>query len=272
MGRLTRAEQQEVTRRRVLDAAHREFTERGFRGATVDGIAERAGLTRGAVYSNFPGKRGLYFAVLAREAEQAAPPEGSPATTPAAALAAFASTWAERLPRSQGYAYTAPEQLTSPILSIDLIPEIQSDDRIRRPFAQLIELDAILLALALEALSAPSDLPLHRFLDVASSALTVLYGATQLSFAAPGFVDPSQIVALCEQLLRFHPDPEPAPRPYAETPPAHTVDEPWTPRTCFDMVHSVPIRLDGNRTIAILGMHRISAVRELLTTDPRPSP
>ena len=93
MGRLSRAEQQEITRQRVLDAARLEFTERGFRGATVDGIAERAELTRGAVYSNFPGKRALYFAVLAREAEHASPPEHEAAgTTSSAAMGMFAST------------------------------------------------------------------------------------------------------------------------------------------------------------------------------------
>lgn len=45
----------------VLSAA--DFAERGFAGAKVDVIAERAGLTRGAVYSNFPPQAG---AVLRR--------------------------------------------------------------------------------------------------------------------------------------------------------------------------------------------------------------
>src|SRR5207342_971783 len=66
--RLTRAELQEQNRAKVLAAARTEFVERGYRDAKVDDIAERAALTRGAVYSNFPGKRALYFAVLAEEA------------------------------------------------------------------------------------------------------------------------------------------------------------------------------------------------------------
>ncbi|MFC6931129.1 TetR/AcrR family transcriptional regulator [Actinomadura yumaensis] len=71
MARLTRARAQELNRAKVLAAAREEFAELGFRDAKIDGIAERAGLTRGAVYSNFPGKRALYFAVLADLAESA---------------------------------------------------------------------------------------------------------------------------------------------------------------------------------------------------------
>src|ERR1700704_796327 len=71
MGRLSRAETQERNRAKVLAAARAEFTERGFRDAKIDAIAERAELTRGAVYSNFPGKRALYFAVLAEDADVA---------------------------------------------------------------------------------------------------------------------------------------------------------------------------------------------------------
>ena len=55
---------QERNRAKVLAAARAEFVERGFRDAKIDVIAARAGLTRGAVYSNFPGKRALYFTVL----------------------------------------------------------------------------------------------------------------------------------------------------------------------------------------------------------------
>jgi len=63
---------QERNRAAVLAAARAEFVERGFRDAKVDVIASRAGLTRGAVYSNFPSKRALYFAVLATDAVSAA--------------------------------------------------------------------------------------------------------------------------------------------------------------------------------------------------------
>lgn len=42
-----------VTRARLLSAAREVIAERGAGGATVEGIAERAGFTRGAFYSNY---------------------------------------------------------------------------------------------------------------------------------------------------------------------------------------------------------------------------
>ena len=47
MARLSRAELQEHNRAKVSTAARAEFTERGFRDAKIDQIAERAELTRG---------------------------------------------------------------------------------------------------------------------------------------------------------------------------------------------------------------------------------
>lgn len=62
--RRTREEQRAVTRATLLDAAARVFADRGFHGATVDQVAEAAGLTKGAVYSNFESKEDLFLSVL----------------------------------------------------------------------------------------------------------------------------------------------------------------------------------------------------------------
>src|SRR3954451_12948608 len=99
MSRLNRAQAQQRDRARVLAAARAEFTDRGFRDAKVDVIAERAELTRGAVYSNFPGKRALYLAVLAEDAERTPALSGlEPGRTVRSALAAFATAWLAHLP------------------------------------------------------------------------------------------------------------------------------------------------------------------------------
>ncbi len=62
--RLTRAEAQAQTRRRVMNAAADVFGERGFRAASLYDVAERAGHTIGAVYSNFAGKDDLFRALM----------------------------------------------------------------------------------------------------------------------------------------------------------------------------------------------------------------
>lgn len=51
-------------RRRLLDAAMDVFARDGYHAATLDDIAAEAGLTKGAIYSNFTGKRDLFLALL----------------------------------------------------------------------------------------------------------------------------------------------------------------------------------------------------------------
>ncbi|MBX9920137.1 MAG: TetR/AcrR family transcriptional regulator [Mycolicibacterium frederiksbergense] len=62
--RLTRAEGKEQTRRRLLDAAAQVFAHRGYTAASVEEIAESAGYSVGAVYSNFSNKEQLFEALM----------------------------------------------------------------------------------------------------------------------------------------------------------------------------------------------------------------
>jgi AcrR family transcriptional regulator len=62
--RPTRAERQARTRSQLIDAAARVFARRGFQAASVEEIAEEAGYSHGAVYSNFEGKADLFLEVF----------------------------------------------------------------------------------------------------------------------------------------------------------------------------------------------------------------
>jgi AcrR family transcriptional regulator len=62
--RLRRTERRELTRAQVLDAAERVFARDGYRGASVEAIAEEAGYSHGAVYSNFKGKLDLFLVLV----------------------------------------------------------------------------------------------------------------------------------------------------------------------------------------------------------------
>ena len=59
-----RRRQAEVTRRRIVRAAHREFVEKGFHGATVVSIARRARVAPQTVYFVFRTKPALLSAVI----------------------------------------------------------------------------------------------------------------------------------------------------------------------------------------------------------------
>jgi AcrR family transcriptional regulator len=62
MGR--REEKKAQTRARLLDAAAAVFARKALVAASLDEVAEEAGLTKGAVYSNFAGKDDLIDALL----------------------------------------------------------------------------------------------------------------------------------------------------------------------------------------------------------------
>jgi AcrR family transcriptional regulator len=52
------------TRARLLEAARDVFVATGYRGATLDAIAGRAGFTKGALYWHFPNKQALFLALV----------------------------------------------------------------------------------------------------------------------------------------------------------------------------------------------------------------
>jgi AcrR family transcriptional regulator len=63
--RISREDSKARTRAGLIGAARTVFLRRGFHAATLDEIAEEAGYTKGAVYSNFSGKDDLFLALLA---------------------------------------------------------------------------------------------------------------------------------------------------------------------------------------------------------------
>ena len=67
----SRAERQAQTREKLLTVARRMFLHDGYAATSLDKVAEAAGFSKGAVYSNFAGKDELCLAVLdAIHAEQ----------------------------------------------------------------------------------------------------------------------------------------------------------------------------------------------------------
>jgi AcrR family transcriptional regulator len=255
MVRLTRMQRQEMTRAAVLAAARAEFAERGYADAKIDRIAERAELTRGAVYSNFPGKRALYLAVLLDSAEGSAPP-------PAAAgpggrgigelLEGFARAWLERLPLAGDAGGDGRLRLRS-------VAGVFDDERGRAVLAQLARLEALLLALALE-----SRVPYRRRLvRLAELVLTLLDGAGHLAETAPGFGDPFDVARACRHLAGLDAADtwDPPHLPYI--PRARAVRHAWAPPAeLTDLISGRRIGFGEDGVLAVLGTGRLEAAEE----------
>jgi len=94
--RMTRADRKAQTRDELVRAAGAVFAERGFHAARLEDVADDAGYSTGAIYSNFAGKEELFLAVLerqfaahVRDLRAAVEPE----TAPEERLAAAALQW-----------------------------------------------------------------------------------------------------------------------------------------------------------------------------------
>src|SRR5688572_6608282 len=68
-GRRVRMSGQE-RRSQLLDVGREVFAERGFEGASIEEIAQRANITKPVVYEHFGGKEGLYAVIVDREVQQ----------------------------------------------------------------------------------------------------------------------------------------------------------------------------------------------------------
>ena len=64
----------------VLAAAEQSFIELGYTGASIDAIAERAGVSKRTVYSNFATKEVLYGEVVKKICREVVPTEIDPRT------------------------------------------------------------------------------------------------------------------------------------------------------------------------------------------------
>lgn len=73
MGRRSRADMIDETRRKLLVSARAAFAEKGFHETSMDDLTSSVGLTRGALYHHFGNKTGLFAAVVDQiDAEMAA--------------------------------------------------------------------------------------------------------------------------------------------------------------------------------------------------------
>jgi len=69
--RLSREDSREQTTQRLLDAAQKLIARKGLDAASVENIAEAAGYSRGAFYSNFESKDDLFIELLRRDHQEA---------------------------------------------------------------------------------------------------------------------------------------------------------------------------------------------------------
>jgi AcrR family transcriptional regulator len=98
--RTRREEYAEATYEALLDSAAACFMEGGFAATSLDAVARRARVTKGAIYHHFASKRDLFMAVLERQEEissRTTLEAGSAATDPWAGIVAALDAFFESI-------------------------------------------------------------------------------------------------------------------------------------------------------------------------------
>jgi len=110
--RLNREESQARTRNLLIEAARREIVKKGFAQASVRDIADAAGFSQGAFYSNFPDKEAILLELVQRhQSEERAKIEAALSQAPDDAAKAMAGIerWAATVNSDADFAVLAIE-------------------------------------------------------------------------------------------------------------------------------------------------------------------
>ncbi|HEY5629092.1 MAG TPA: TetR/AcrR family transcriptional regulator [Candidatus Limnocylindrales bacterium] len=140
--RLDRRSTKERTRERLLDAAASVFARRGIEAASLDEVADAAGYTNGAIYSNFASKTDLVLALLERRIGQQA--EAAEATLAGMTLEQGLQALDDQAARS------GPIDRDWIVLVMEFWLQAMRDDRARAAMAQRYEVARTLTASLLE--------------------------------------------------------------------------------------------------------------------------
>jgi AcrR family transcriptional regulator len=200
--RLTRAEKQAQTRTRLIEAGAHVFARRGFQAATVEEIAEQAGYSHGAVYSNFAGKEELFLAVFEQymsqrvdEVAQAIETEGSFAARARAAADQWMRRFSEDRPtfllhlefmihaaRNPHLSEQLGQRMATLRLEIErrlIEREVETATRLPLPAADIaLVVRALGIGLAVEALNQPGELDTSLYGDFVALIATLLEAAS----------------------------------------------------------------------------------------------
>jgi len=191
MPRLTRAQSQARTRERLVTTARELFLEQGYTVTSLERVAETAGFSKGAVYSNFRNKDELCLAVLdAIRAEQADTMNAAlAATTTLDELLTALHDWAERNVGDQ--AWTA--------LEVEFATNVRHNEQVRAALASRDETirDGLAGLLATHAARIDVTLPLPAA-DCATAVLSLGIG-----LGVQRAVDPQIPIHVLPEVIRL---------------------------------------------------------------------
>jgi len=191
MPRLTRAESQARTREQLVSTAKDLFLRDGYGPTSLERVADAAGFSKGAVYSNFRNKNELCLAVLdAIHAEQVAR---------IAELLQGADTIDERLARFQEWAEQHIGDQAWTALEVEFALNTRTDEPLRAELAGRDKGIRDLIAALVTANSTEFDVDLPLPADDVATVLLSL----GIGLGVQRAIDPSIPASLLTDVLRL---------------------------------------------------------------------
>ena len=191
MPRLSRAESQARTRDQLLQTATRAFLRDGYLATSLDKVADEAGYSKGAVYSNFRNKTELCLAVLdAIRAEQ---------TRRVAQAMSGPSTLSERIDAFHTWADGTIGDPAWTGLEFEFVTQVRRDEPVR---AQMAERERAARAVVADVIARTADevgvsLPMPAA-DAAAALLSLGIG-----LGVRRMIDPSTPVDVLTDMVRL---------------------------------------------------------------------
>lgn len=191
MPRLSRAESQARTREQLVATAKELFLRDGYGPTSLDKVADAAGYSKGAVYSNFRNKDELCLAVLDDiHAEQAAR---------IAEVITGSTTVEERITRIQDWAERNIGDQAWTALEVEFAINARRDERLRTELAQRDKGIRDVIANLVTANSSEFGIDLPLSADDAATALLSL----GIGLGIQRAVDPSIPVTVLTEVMRL---------------------------------------------------------------------
>jgi AcrR family transcriptional regulator len=172
-----KGDKRERTRAKLLEAARSLIREKGYERTTLEEIAERAGMTTGAIYGNFKNRNDLFIA-LGQAYWAPIKPRVKPGATFPEVMRAMAEAIIEAIPdraaaavgRLTGLAYTLTDkELRARVASVTAesyafgeqwLREVVKKDELPMPAGQLVRvLHALTEGLVFQRLLTPELIP-----------------------------------------------------------------------------------------------------------------
>ena len=182
------------TRERLIEAAGQVMGEKGVAAATLDEIAARVGLTKGAIYDNFDSKEDLILAVVLASAAQPTAPSFAPGSSLKQKMRAIGQAIADYAPAANEQGIASAE--------LDLYALTHEAMRTRLAGFYVRRIDYTALMFAEIAKSTPLPMPVDQFATLVSVVAT---GLIHLRLWSPERITDAFIVSAFEALVPDEP-------------------------------------------------------------------